>query len=361
VISEKNLTEIETMQTNRIQNKQVIYECMKSLRHVRENTVDEYMEKYWHADAKYHGFFPIDTLEGRQAIAEGYYKPYKKSFPDASKHMHFLFAGEFDGKEFVVTGGNLVGNFMQPFLDIPATKLCTWVRFAEFFEMKDGKIIESKMIYDLMSLLGQAGYKFLPAIGPEIVIPGPANNDGVVLGNDDPELSKQSLAIVEDMIFNGLAGDLHKMEKGIIPNEQTLESMRKFWHEDMIWYGPDCIGTGKGIYGFEFVHELPWEMTMSNINGSNHFARFSENNLVASGGYPSIYCTHSGAEIFGIPASNKNLEVRDFNFWCIEDGLIKEDWCILDIAHMLYQLGYDVLKKVREDRHYFRTNRGSVL
>lgn len=355
------MANLEEMRSHRVANKAVIYNCMKDLRYVREDTVDAYVAKYWHEDAEYHGFHPINSLYGRQAIADGYYKLYKHSFPDAQKHLYFLFAGEFDDKEWVVTGGNLVGNFMEPFLGIPATKLCTWVRFAEFFEMRDGKIVQSKMIYDLMSLLGQAGYKFIGAMGPEIVIPGPSTCDGVILEESDPVLSKQSETLTEDMLRNGLAGDLHKMEKSIIPSEANLESQRKYWHEDMIWYGPDCIGTGKGIYGFEYVHELPWEMTMSNINHGNHFARIFENNYVASGGYPSIYCTHTGDALFGLPASNKEVTVRDFNFWRVEDGLIAEDWCILDVAHLLYQLGFDVLKCVREDRHYFRVHRGSVI
>ncbi len=351
----------ELMVENRIKNKEMIYSCLREFRHVRKDTVDDYLKKYWHTDASYHGFHPIDSLYGIKDIAEGYYKPYKTSFPNADKHIHFLFAGEFEGKEWVATGGNMVGNFVEPFLGIPATKLCTWVRFAEIFEIRDGKIIDSKMIFDLMSLLSQAGYKFLPAIGPEIVIPGPSTNDGVILGKDDAELSKKSLEVVENMLFKGLAGGMHKMEKTIIPDEHTVNPMRKYWHDDMIWYGPDCIGTGKGIDGWQFIHELPWQIAMTDINGCNHFARFAENNYIVSGGYPSIFFTHSGDQILGLPASNKRIEARDFNFWRLEDGLLIEDWCILDMAHILYQLGYDVLKKVREDRHYFRTNRGSVL
>lgn len=338
----------------RVKNKAHIYECMKELRHTTAETVDEYMKKYWHEDAVYDGFHPINKLVGRKEIAEGYYKPYLTSFPDADKHLHFLFAGEFDGKEWVVTGGNLVGNFMEEFVGIPPTGLCTWVRFAEFFEVEDGKIVQSKMIFDLISLLRQCGYQFLPAIGPEIIIPGPSTNDGVILGESDPELSLKSVTLTESMCNQGLTDELHHMEKSIYPNEDTMNSMRKYWHEDMIWYGPDGIGTGKGIYGFEYVHELPWELSMSNINHGNHFSRFAENNFVASGGYPSIYCTHTGSEIFGIPASNKDITVRDFNFWRIESEKIIEDWCILDVAHILHQLGVDVIERVKRNRQYFK-------
>ncbi len=354
------MNNLEIMYKNRIANKQHIFNCMKKFTCLKPSDVDGYMEEFWHEDAEYHGFHPINSLYGRKEIGDKYYKPFLTAFPDAKKHMHFLFAGEFDDKEWVVTGGNIVANFMNDFCDIPSNKLCTWVRFAEFFQMKDGKIVQSKMIYDLMSLLNQVGYKFLPAIGPEIVIPGPATNDGIILGESDPELSKKSEILTETMCRTGLTDGLHKMEKSIIPDERTLGKMRQYWHEDMLWYGPDCIGTGKGIYGFEYVHELPWQLTMSNINHGNHFARIYENNYVASGGYPSIYCTHTGDKLFGLPASNKEITVRDFNFWRVEDGLIAEDWCILDIADILKQIGYDVIQKVREDRHYFRTNRGSV-
>ena len=340
-------------QTLNIEHKKTIKELVDRFRNLTPSMVDDYLADYWHEDGEMHGFHPINLVKGRKIIGDEFYKPYCKAFPDARKHLYFLFGGNYLGGDWVVTAGNMVGNFMEEWLGIPPTERTSWVRFAEWYELKDGKIVQSKMIFDLMSLLKQSGYRFFNAIGPEIVIPGPATNDGLILGESDPAESQFNIRVNEAANCWGMT-KLQRWKKTDIPNEETKEILRDYWLEDMIWYGPECIGTGKGIHEFQYVMELPWQNTMSGLDGGNQFAHFAEGKYVCGGGFPSIYTAHTGDSIFGLPITNKKVTVRDFGIFRCEDGHLAENWCHLDLVDLFYQLGVDVLKHVREGRHFQR-------
>lgn len=336
-------------QTVRIKNKHIVNELVDRFRDVTPDTVDDYLAGYWNEDAEFHGFHPINLVSGRKNIGEEFYKRYLRAFPDARKQLDFLFGGESDGNDWVVTAGNLTGNFMEEWLGIPPTKLTTWVRFVEFFELKDGKIVQSKMFFDLVSLLRQAGYKIMDTIAPEIVIPGPEGNNGIILGESNPFKSMTSRKLCESAIGRGMMM-LQRADKTTTPDEITLMIMRYYWHEDMVWYGPDCAGSMKGIYEFEANWELPWELTMSGFRNGIQFSLFAEDSYVCWGGYPSISARHSGDELFGLPASDQQISIRNANIFCCEGDYIAAHWCLFDMADLLSQLGVDVLERVREGR-----------
>ena len=334
-----------------VESKKFVKKWTEDLRYTTPDTVDDFLADYWHEDGEFHAFHPINQLSGRKNIGDGFYKPYLTAFPNAKKHLHFLFSGESDGKDWVVTGGNLVGNFMEAWLGIPPTKLTTWVRFVEFCEVKNGKIVQSKMLFDLMSLLNQAGFKFFNALGPEIVIPGPIPNDGVMMGESDPSESMKSLKLEEALRLEGLPR-LQRAQKTTIPDESTIRIMADYWQKDMMWYGPDGIGSIKSIRGYELIYELPWELTMHEIDSDSSFARFAEGDYVCRAGYPGISAVHGGDALFGLPASDKQVSIRSFDIYRREGDLLAENWCLMDMADLFNQLGVDVLKRVKENRFY---------
>ena len=60
--------------------------------------------------------------------------------------------------------------------------------------------------------------------------------------------------------------------------------------------------------------------------------------------YQSI--SHGGW--LGIAPTGKKIEMRSLDFWRIEDGLIRENWVMVDLLDAYRQLGVDVFARLRE-------------
>ena len=334
-------------QATRVKNKRIAYQAIEEFRNITPETANDYLETYYSEACAFLGFYPVNELNGRAAIGEGFLEPYLEAFPDARKHSHFLFGGESDGQDWVVIAGNLVGNFNQEWLGIPPTNQATWVRFVEFLEFQGGKVIRSAMLIDLLSLLRQAGYSFVNALAPEIVTPGPETNDGVILGESDPLESMASRKMCEAAIGRG-AVMLRRAETTAIPDDIALLIMRLNWHEDMMWYGPGGAGSTKGIHDFLACWELPWELTMTEVKNGDQLALVAEDKYVCWGGFPSVFAKHTGSEVLETPNSGKTISIRNANIFSCEGEYILAHWCLFDMADLLNQLGVDVLKQVRE-------------
>ena len=338
-------------QGNAVENKRIIKAWSDDLRYVTPDTVGECLNKYWDKDSMFHGFQPIGDLNGTTPLCDEFYRPYLMAFPNAKKHLHFLLAGTSNEKEWVVAGGNLVGNFMEPWLGIPSTKLSTWVRFVELYEMQDGKIIRAHMLYDLLSLLNQAGFRFFNALAPEIVIPGPIPYNGVIMEQSDPADAKISMALEKKWRETGLR-QLQKLEKTITPDKPAMAIVNEYFQKDMMWYGPDSIGSTKGIRNYLSRKELPWQLSMHETEFKKPSVRIAESDYVMTFGETNV--VHNGAELFGLPASGKNISLNNCQIYRREGDRFAENFCLMDMTYLLQQLGVDILKRVREDRFFQR-------
>jgi predicted ester cyclase len=326
------------------ERKQLVHDFSQRIHGSSAADVDELLADYYHADAEWHGPAPIDELHGVGAIASEYWEPLLQSFPDLEKNDYVLFAGEFEGDEWVCATGNLVGTFEEEWLDIPATGHATWLRYGEFHRVEDGQIAETRHLVDLLDVVRQAGYDFFPALAPEVVIPGPTTQDGVLLGERDEAESDRTLHLVEAMIDG-----LHEYE------EEGLDGMgmERFWHEDFMWYGPAGTGTTRGIAGFQEFHQGPFLEAFPDREGGDHVARFAEGHYCASTGWPSIDATHLGDGWMGLPATDEPVTMRVMDFWRREGDLLAENWVFIDTIDLLSQLGVDVFDRLRNDRQYF--------
>jgi predicted ester cyclase len=328
------------MTTARVTNKERIHEFSNEIHDATPETVEGLLSEYYADAADWYGPHPVDHLDGVSEVAAEYWEPLLEAFPDLERNDYALFGGEYEGSEWVVATGNLVGTFENDWLDIPATGHATWLRFGEFHEMKDGDIVQTRLFVDVLDVLRQAGYEFFPALAPEVVIPGPTTRDGVLLGEQDPEESERTLRLVEDMIFDGL----HSYE------EEGLENMgmERYWHEDFMWYGPAGIGSTRGIDGFQDFHQGPFLEAFPDREGGNHVARFAEGEYCASTGWPSIYATHTGDDWLGLPATGEDVTMRVMDVWRREGDLLAENWVFIDMLDLLDQLGIDVFERLEE-------------
>ncbi|WP_336022844.1 ester cyclase [Halobellus salinisoli] len=325
----------------RLDNKQSVHELSSRIHEITADNVDSLLAEYVHEDVEWHGPAPIDGLAGRTELVEEFWRPLLRAFPDLEKNNYVLFAGEFEGDEWVCATGNLVGTFENDWLDIPATGHATWIRYGEFHRFEDGKIAETRTIVDILDVLQQAGYRFAPSLAPEVVIPGPTTQDGVLLDEQNEEESRQTMELVEGMLFDGLNSY----------EERGLENMgmEQYWHEDFMWYGPAGIGSTRGIDGFQDFHQNPFLEAFPDREVGHHDSRIAEGDYCASTGWPAVVGTHLGDGWLGLPATGNSADMRVIDVWRREDDLLAENWVFIDMIDLLDQLGVDVFERLRNN------------
>ena len=80
----------------------------------------------------------------------------------------------------------------------------------------------------------------------------------------------------------------------------------------------------------------------------------TEGNLFADGAYvgftawPGMHMTISNDGWLGIAPANQKITMRSLDFWRCEDGLIKENWVLIDLLDIYAQIGVDVFARMRE-------------
>ena len=292
----------------------------------------------------WHTSHPINELHGTAAIAENFWRPLAQAFPDLERRTDIFFGGDFDGRfvggagQWVCATGHYLGEFSRDWLGIPATGEPAFIRFGEFYRVEGGCIVEARVLVDLVDLMRQAGYDVLPpGRGLEIRPPGPQGHDGLLLTPHDSAEARQTHAVLQRMIdglMNFDQADLKSM------------GMERFWHPQMMWYGPSGIGTSRRVTGFQRHHQAPFLHAFPDRKGAGHRARIAEGLFVASTGWPSVRATHRG-EYLGVPASNQPIEMRVMDWWRREDDLLRENWVFIDLPHLMLQMGVDIFERLR--------------
>ena len=289
---------------------------------------------------------PINKINGAEEFLKKFFLPMLKSFPDLYRRTDIFFSGIYKEEEWVTSSGHFVGTFKNNWMGIPANNKLTYLRYGEFHRMQNGQAIETYLFFDLIDLLRQIGKWPLltKSLGDERFIPGPITSDGIILEEQNSEETSNSLVMVEEML------------RRLYTKEQTW---RKYWHPNMMWYGPSGYGSYIGIDGFARF-QLPYEsifdpyrkssVAMTCEKGSSldlavkgHFARFAEGNYVVSGGWPS-HGGHLCKKWLGIEAKGQQFTCRVADWWRRDGETLVENWVFVDLVDMLKQLEYDVFK-----------------
>ena len=290
---------------------------------------------------------PVNEIKGKEELINKFFLPMLNSFPDLYRRTDIFFAGISKNQEWVTSSGHFVGTFENNWMGIPANNKLTYLRYGEFHRMQNGQAVETYLFFDLIDLLRQIDKWPLitKSLGDENFIPGPITSEGILLETQNLNETKTSLVMVEEML------------KNLYTKEQ---SWRKYWHPNMMWYGPSGYGSYIGVDGFARF-QLPYEsvfdpyrkssVAMTCEKGSKldlavkgHFARFAEGNFVASGGWPS-HGGHLCKDWLGIKANGQQFTCRVSDWWRREGNLLIENWVFVDLIDMLKQLDYDVFKE----------------
>ena len=329
------------MSNSHNENKKLLEPFREALYNYEPQNVKQMIDRLFGDEATIHLCHPFGDLTKGDFFKKAY-EPLAEALPDLERRDIIVMAGEdVYNKNWVGCAGYYTGTFKKPWLDIPPTGHQVALRFHEFYEIKDGKVVQVQAIWDIIEVMIQANaWVMSPSLGREWHVPAPATQDGIITAPYDAERSSQSLKLVEDML-NGLG---KHAEGG--PEAMGLE---KYWHPKFSWYGPSGIGTCRGIAGFRNWHQIPFLNALPNrvcFVDKSHF--FADDNYVGFTGWPGMQMTVSGDGWLGIAPSDQEITMRSLDFWRCENGLLRENWVLIDIIDVYRQIGVDVFARLKE-------------
>jgi predicted ester cyclase len=289
--------------------------------------------------------FPFGDSTGSDEFYNRVFAPLHKAIPDIERRDTIVMAGPTpEGADWVGCGGYYSGTFLSPWLDIPATGHIMAMRFHEFYRFENGRVVEIQALWDIPEVMMQAqAWPMAPSLGREWHVPGPATQDGIVPGPYDGAAGAATCRHIVDMLTH--------MKRHPSQGGPEVMEMERFWHPRMNWYGPSGIGTGRGIKGFRDWHQIPFLNGMPDrgryVNEiTYHF--FGDRNYAGVTGWPNMIQTVTHGGWMGIAPAGKRITMKSLDFWRLENGLIRENWVLVDLLDAYAQLGVDVFARLRE-------------
>lgn len=300
------------------------------------------LAEYLHPEHRWHGFAPINRLDGIDALLEAYWQPLLASFGALRRRTDILIAGHYGGKDWVSATGYLRGTFQADWLGIPATGEETLLRFGTFHALHEGQITETYILLDVLDVMRQAGIHVLPpSNGAEGIVPPPSTGDGVQPQSHAAAEGQTTYDLVYAMLFQGL-NEFDQSDKASM-------GMVRYWSPGMHWYGPQGIGTSHGLDEFERFHQMPFLTAFPDRKATEQEALIADGHYAAASGFPGVVATHSGPYL-GEPASQRRIDMRVMDWWRREGDLLMENWVLIDLIDIFLQAGVDLLARLQEQR-----------
>lgn len=327
--------------------KSLFADYQKSAENFDAKGVREALERLFSEDATVKLCHPFGTVKGAGGLMTGALTPLHEAMIDLERRDMIVLAGTTpEGQDWIGCMGNYMGTFTAPFLDIPPTGHLAHMRYHEYFRVDNGKVIEMQAIWDIPELMMQAGaWPMGPQLGQYLCTPAPMTQDGLTVSGDGQETHDHVMAMLTDLC---------KYPGNPDPKVMNLET---YWHPRFNWYGPAGIGTSRGISGFRNWHQIPFLRGMPDRKlddaGDLMSHWFGEGAYVCETGWPNMRLTITDDGWMGIAPSNKEVLLRSLDFWRREvggpnDGLIRENWVLVDLLDLYSQIGVDVLGRMRE-------------
>ncbi len=297
------------------------------------------------SDATLHLCHPFGTVAG-DAMWDTLYAPLLAAMPDLERRDMITLKGTTpEGQDWVGCMGNYMGTMTAPWAInghlVPPTGHLTHMRYHEFFRINAGKIVEAQIIWDIPEVLMQAGaWPMAPQLGKYLCTPAPMTQDGLTATGDGQATMDHVIAMLTDLCKHPAQGG---------PEVMNLE---RYWHPRFNWYGPTGIGTARGIAGFRNWHQIPFLRAMPDRKldamGDLMSHWFGEGDYVCETGWPNMRLTLTDDGWMGIAPAGREVLLRSLDFWRTEDGLIRENWVLVDLLDLYAQCGVDVLARMSE-------------
>lgn len=331
-------------------NKQQVWNYWQALEAAGPGKAGAVAKDYLSETHRWHGFDPINDLDGPAVFVDGFWEPLLASFPDIKRHTWLFFGGKSsgridgtgDGRMWVTGTGVLHGTFKSDYLGIPANGKSVDIRWGEFCRLEDGRIGETFFLIDMIDLMQQAGIHVLPpSRGKNGLYPPPAAADGVLLEPVNAAESDYSLEHIRRFIYEGLNAY----------DEDNLESMgmADYFHPDVHWYGPGGIGACLSFREFETNHQAPWLHAFPDRSVQDLDALIAEGPYSGGPGWNGVLATQKG-EYLGHPASGKRFGVNGLDWWKRDGEQYIENWVFVDMIHLFRQLGVDLMARLERKK-----------
>lgn len=309
------------------------------------SAINEVIGRYTAADYLWRGMHPFYEQNGADAVADVFWKPFRKSFTSIQRRPDVFMAGLADpnvengipGSEWVCCMGHLMGLFDENWLGIPPSGKMGFLRFVEFNRIENGKIAETALFCDIISVMQQVGLNPLPLqTGAAFITPGPRTHDGLMYDAQDPVEGEKTLALINQMIKDLTSSYMESPE----------EQLARTWHSDMIWFGPAGIGATYTRERYCKQHQGPFRAHLKDIKYNGHVCRMAEGSFGGFFGWANLSMKTAG-NFMGLPASDHPTEMRVVDIYRRDGDKLAENWIFIDILHFLFLQKLDVLGRMR--------------
>ena len=327
-------------------NKAIVWNYWQRMNSARLQEIPKICKKVFHKNVNWNGSQPLNQIRGVDSVITQFWEPLLNSFPDIKRVPHILIGGLSENEEWISGYGYFTGTFVHDWLGIPATGKKTHINFGQFFVMREEKIVESYVIFDMLSVMKQAGFQVLPPAygqeGGKVLKP---SSNGILLTEQDDLESRKTLQLIDAMASSmGWYNRSRDME-----NMETMQH-HHFWHPDFHWMGPTGIGSSHTIEEYKDFHQRPWVLGFGDreINekpGGRFMGFYGEGQFGALGIWDSKFSVHHG-EYQGVPATKKMMTLRDFDWYRREGDLLVQNWIPIDLIDLFLQMDIDLFDRM---------------
>jgi hypothetical protein len=324
------------------QNKTLVLQYFAEMEAASADSVGAVLRRYVSDDYRFSGVHPFNELQGAEAVSTRVWQPFYRAWSPIQRRQDVFIAGtsEIDGDAWVMSMGHLLGLFDGDWLGIRATRKMALLRYAEFNNVRQGKIARTGWFCDIIGVMHQAGINPLPPqTGASFVYPGPRTHDGMLLDAQPEAEGAKTLALVNEMAR--ILSELNLSGNDRCPPEVLART----WREDMIWYGPAAIGASYTIRRYQEQHQYPFREGLTDKVFNGHVCRFAEGNYACFFGWPNLSNTPRGG-FLGLPGGTR-ADMRVVDVYRRQGDKLAENWVLIDLPHWLGQQGLDVLERTR--------------
>ena len=318
--------------------KQIILRYYDALASAKVEEIPEVCAAYVSDTCLWQSYYPFEDQIGGKELAYNFWIPFIKSFKRVQRRQDIFFAGKNElGNEesvWVVSMGHLMGLFDIDWLSIPANRKMAFLRYVEFNEVKNDKIVQTAFYFDLPHLMIQVGLNPFPySLGVNILQPGPAMHDGLYYEDQDFNTGQKTSKAINHMID----------ALGNWDNQLSLEEeLSLSWHDNMIWWGPTGIGASYTIERYAEQHAGPFRSAFTNRKFNGHICRVSEGNFGGFFGRPNLTLTLTNS-FMGYPPTNLTADLNVVDLYRRDGNKLAENWIFIDLLGFWLQHGLDIL------------------